>query len=225
MIQGTHLYFSYTGGPPYILNDLNFSVSPGDYISIVGENGCGKSTLIRLLLGFLTPLRGRLSSSARRIGYVPQRNDFTNSSFPITVDEVLRSYAHLLHLSAPADSHYNLSMFGMNSMKHSLIGNLSGGQHQKIMIIRALMGHPDLLILDEPSTGVDIMSQKEIYHCLYQLNREKKITVIAVEHNIDAAMRCSTLMYHMRQGQGHLCSPQRYAAEFLHTIGEEPSHV
>lgn len=225
MIQCSHLYFSYTGGPPYLLKDLNFSVPEGDYISIVGENGCGKSTLLRLLLGFLTPVKGSLSCTARCIGYVSQRNDFANTAFPITVEEVLRSYARLLHLSSSSDIDQNLSLFGMSNMRHTLIGNLSGGQHQKIMIIRALMGNPDLLILDEPSTGVDVMSQQDIYQSIYELNRKNKITVIAVEHNMDAAMRCSSLIYHMDQGRGHLCSPEKYADEFLHTLRKEPHHV
>jgi zinc transport system ATP-binding protein len=88
-----------------------------------------------------------------------------------------------------------------------LMGTLSGGQNQKILIARALMGNPDLLILDEPSTGVDINSQKEIYGLLKRINTENGITIVSVEHNLNAAISNSTLIYHLLGGQGHLCSP------------------
>ncbi len=100
------------------------------------------------------------------------------------------------------------------------MGNLSGGQSQKILIARALMGNPDLLILDEPSTGVDIKSQKEIYGFLKKINQENGITIVSVEHNLDAAISNSTLIYHMTEGNGHLCTPRQYADEFLKNKGK-----
>ena len=95
------------------------------------------------------------------------------------------------------------------------MGTLSGGQSQKIFIARALMGNPDLLILDEPSTGVDIGSQKEIYHFLTSINKKNGITIVSVEHNLDAAISNSTLIFHLCSGKGHLCTPEKYTAEFL----------
>lgn len=95
------------------------------------------------------------------------------------------------------------------------MGTLSGGQNQKILIARALMGNPDLLTLDEPSTGVDINSQKEIYGFIKKINKEKGITIVSVEHNLNAAISNLTLIYHLTGGQGHLCTPQKYAAEYL----------
>ena len=83
-------------------------------------------------------------------------------------------------------------------------------------IARALIGSPDLLIMDEPSTGVDIQSQQEIYALIKRLNTEDKLTVISVEHNLDAAVYNSTDIFHLAGGCGHLCNPQQYAAEFLH---------
>lgn len=95
------------------------------------------------------------------------------------------------------------------------MGTLSGGQSQKILIARSLIGDPDLLILDEPSTGVDINSQREIYSFLKKINKERGITVVSVEHNLDAAISNSSLIYHLIDGHGHLCTPQKYADEFL----------
>lgn len=215
MIKADNLTFSYTSAPPYVLDGISFEIHDGEYISILGENGCGKSTLIRLMLKFLKPTDGSLVSSAKRTGYVPQKNDFTNTSFPITVYEALNSYRKLLKIKDNSVIDENLTLVGMSDFKHSLMGNLSGGQSQKIMIARALTGNPDLLILDEPSVGLDVGSQKDIYSFLRKINHEKGITIVSVEHNLDAAITNSTLIYHLACGQGHMCSPQHYADEFI----------
>lgn len=215
MVTIEHLSFSYTGTLPFVLEDINLEVQNGSYLSILGDNGSGKTTLIRLLLGFLKPTRGSMSIDTRLIGYVPQIKDFTNSNFPITVYEVLYSYLKLMKHKDKTEITEALRLTGMEGFKSSLIGNLSGGQLQKIMISRALMGYPELLILDEPSTGVDIDSQKEIYALLKALCREQKITILAVEHNLDAVIANSTQIFHLQNGHGHLCSPELYAAEYL----------
>ena len=215
MIQAENLYFSYTGSPPYVLDGIDLEIRAGEYVSVVGENGCGKSTLMRLILKFLKPTGGTISSEAGRIGYVPQKNDFSNSNFPITVSEMLNSYRRLLKLKDKSILAKNLDQVGMSKFSDALMGTLSGGQTQKVLIARALIGNPDLLILDEPSTGVDINSQKEIYGFLKQLNQKNKITIVSVEHNLAAAVSNSTLIYHLVNGKGHLCSPQQYANEYL----------
>ncbi len=213
MIKIDHLWFSYTGRPSYILSDINVEISEGEYISVIGENGCGKTTLMRLLLGILKPTRGSVAVDAKSIGYVPQRNNFTNSNFPITVFEVLYSYLRLLKLKDKSIITEVLRITGMEGLKNSLMGSLSGGQTQKVLISRALMGTPELLILDEPSTGVDIDSQKEIYGLLKKMSLEQKITVVAVEHNLQAAFSYSTKVFHLQNGLGHLCSPDHYTRE------------
>ncbi|HMM06712.1 MAG TPA: metal ABC transporter ATP-binding protein [Clostridiales bacterium] len=215
MIKAEHLAFSYTGTAPYILDDIHLEIDSGAYVSIVGENGSGKSTLMKLILKFLKPTRGAIAANAKRIGYVPQKNDYSNSSFPITVYEMLNSYRHLLKLKDKRVIAESLHLVGLEGVKHTLMGTLSGGQTQKAHIARALMGEPELLLLDEPSTGVDIDSQKEIYGLLKKLNREKGITIVSVEHNLSAAVANSTLIYHLSGGKGHICTPQKYAAEYL----------
>jgi zinc transport system ATP-binding protein len=113
----------------------------------------------------------------------------------------------------------------MSGFAGALMGTLSGGQSQKILIARALMGNPDLLILDEPSTGVDVGSQKEIYGFLKRINKEKGITIVSVEHNLDAAISNSTLIYHLTGGRGHLCTPRQYADEFLKHKGKNDDNA
>jgi zinc transport system ATP-binding protein len=217
MITIHDLYFSYTGNAPFMLSGLNLEVPEGAYISIVGNNGCGKSTLLRLILGFLKPVKGGIHVDTSRIGYVPQRSE-VNTGFPITVEEAIHSYGRLLHMKH-IDTSSILSVTGMQDKKHELMGDLSGGQHQKVLIARALMGKPELLILDEPSTGVDVKSQQEIYSKLYDLNRKEGLTILAVEHNLEAATRNSTMMYHIASGQGHLCTPEHYISEYLSSEG------
>lgn len=215
MIVAKDLYFSYTGSPPFLIDGLNFTIRNGEYVSILGDNGSGKSTLLRLLLRFLKPTRGEIQCHASRIGYVPQKNDFSNSAFPITVTEALNAYRKLLRLKDRDAAEKALELTGMREYRNTLIGHLSGGQTQKVLISRALLGDPELLVLDEPSTGVDVASQKEIYGFISGLNRTRGITIVSVEHNLAAAIDNSTLIYHLAQGRGHLCTPEKYAAEFL----------
>ena len=211
MIIIENLFFKYTGQTPYTLSGVNLLVPKDSYISIVGNNGCGKSTLLKLILGFLSPTTGTIQIKTNKIGYVPQRQEF-NSAFPITVQEVIYSYGKLLHMKNINVCEI-LSITQMQDFKNQLVGDLSGGQYQRMLIARALMGTPDLLVLDEPSTGVDISSQKEIYKILRELNKNKKLTILSVEHNLYAATESSSMIYHLSDGKGHLCTPQNYLKE------------
>lgn len=219
MITAENLSFSYTGTRPFVLDNLNLRVERGEYISVVGENGSGKSTLMRLILKFLKPTSGKITLDTRRIGYVPQRNDFSNSAFPITVYEMLNSYRKLLKIRERSVILQSLGQVGLSDFSGALMGTLSGGQSQKALIARALMGNSQLLILDEPSTGVDVESQREIYGLIKRLNTQKKITILSVEHNLDAAIENSTRIYHLAGGKGHICTPQQYVSEYLNAKG------
>ena len=213
MIIIENLFFKYTGQTPYTLSGVNLLVPKDSYISIVGNNGCGKSTLLKLILGFLSPTTGTIQIKTNKIGYVPQRQEF-NSAFPITVQEVIYSYGKLLHMKNINICEI-LSITQMQDFKNQVVGDLSGGQYQRMLIARALMGTPDLLVLDEPSTGVDISSQKEIYKILRELNKNKKLTILSVEHNLYAATESSSMIYHLSDGKGHLCTPQNYLKEYI----------
>ena len=110
----------------------------------------------------------------KNIGYVPQRVDSFNSQFPISVSEILKVHGKALKLNVKKSIDYVLNKVNMTEFKNNLIGNLSGGQRQRVFIGRALMGEPDLIILDEPSTGVDYKNQLEIYDLLSKLNKEEE---------------------------------------------------
>lgn len=215
MLHIENLYFSYTKKEPYILNDINLTINKGDYISLLGENGSGKSTLVKLILKILEPTDGTINYNSIKIGYVPQRFENLNTQFPITVYEILNAYRRTIKIKDKDCISKYLEIVKMSNFKNSLIGTLSGGQCQKVFIARALMGNPDLLILDEPSSGVDVQSQNDIYTLIKNLNQDNKITVISVEHNLKAAVEYSTHIYHLSNNKGHLCKPQDYIDEYM----------
>lgn len=214
MIKIKNLCFSYTNKPPYALNDINLHIEKGVYLSVIGENGSCKTTLIKLILGLLKPNLGSIELGTNSIGYVPQRLDSFNSQFPITVKEVLKTHKNTLNLDKTIDISSVLEAVNMQSFNNKLLGMLSGGQQQRVLIARALIGNPDLLILDEPSTGVDFMNQQEIYGILKKLNKENKKTIISIEHNIDIALKNSTHILKVENGTIKLFTVNEYR-EFL----------
>ena len=202
MIELSHILFSYSGLPPWVLDDVSLSVPKGSYISILGENGSGKSTLMRMILGFVKPIAGHVRLSTRRIGYVPQRTGGNNSDFPITVFEMMDSYRRLLRIHDPHAVRQALSLTRTEDLSRRLMGTLSGGQRQRVLIARALLGQPDLLLLDEPSTGVDVPNQNEIYRLLSRLHKEEDLTILSIEHNLPAARTVSDALFVLKNGKG-----------------------
>ncbi|BDR68104.1 metal ABC transporter ATP-binding protein [Clostridium tetani] len=192
MINIQDMYFSYSKDNRYVLKNINLNIIKGGYYSIIGENGSGKSTLVKLILKLLNPSKGTISINTNKIGYVPQKLDYFNSKFPITVNEIFKCHFKALGLKNYTLLKQLLKELDINHLKSNLIGNLSGGQQQRVFIARALIGNPDLLILDEPSTGVDILSQKNIYDFLKNLNINKQMTIISIEHNLKAAFENSS---------------------------------
>jgi zinc transport system ATP-binding protein len=221
MVSISNLFFSFNDSSEYLLDNVNLHIGKGEYTSIIGDNGCGKSTLLKLLLKFLSPVKGSISIDTAKIGYVPQKQDNFNSGFPITVLEMLDAHRKALKIKDKSIVLKSLETMKIDSLKGSLIGNLSGGQRQKVFIARALIGNPDLIILDEPSTGIDVKSQDEIYTLIKELNKKLGITIISVEHNMKAAFANSTSIFYMKEGKGTLYSPNN----FLALISKEEYYV
>ncbi|AGF58368.1 zinc transport system ATP-binding protein [Clostridium saccharoperbutylacetonicum] len=218
MITIKNLSFSYTKGTN-LLTDINLNIPRGIYLSILGENGSCKSTLVKLILGLLKPDNGTITLGSNKISYVPQRMDNFNADFPITIKELLSCHAKTIGLKNPKCITDSLEKVNMLEFSKSLIGNLSGGQQQRIFIARALMGDPDLIILDEPSTGVDEKSQSEIYPLLQSLNKNFGKTIISVEHNTRIALKYSTHILKVENANIKLYSKE----EFLNTIDDDCS--
>ncbi len=187
LISIRNLRYSYNGIPA--LQGINLDINTGDFLGIIGPNGGGKTTFLKLILGLLKPEQGTIKlfgediESFRdwsRIGYVSQRAGMAATAFPINVQEVVG-----MHGSAASAIGNALSSVGMAQHARTLLRDLSGGQQQRVFIARALADNPKLLILDEPTVGIDAESQMKFYELLHELNREKNLTLVLVSHDID----------------------------------------
>jgi len=188
-------------GNNVVLDHVSFAIERGDYVGLVGPNGGGKTTLLKILVGLLTPQSGSVEIEGRpirdfrqkfRIGYVPQRVAQEHVNFPATVYEVVESgrvpRARLWGGLTGADRRAidgALATAGIDHLRDTLISSLSGGQRQRMHVARALAAEPEALILDEPFVGIDVAAQKEFYAFLKTLNRTQSLTIIFVSHDID----------------------------------------
>jgi zinc transport system ATP-binding protein len=174
-----------------VLRDINFKVYRKDFVGIIGPNGAGKSTLIRSILGMI-PYEGEVILNGK-VGYVPQLSSF-NREFPISVYDFVR-------LPVRKEKNWKvivdetLTKVGLEGFGKRLVGTLSGGQYQRASLARAIVGKPDIVILDEPESGVDEMGKARFYDLLYELNEDLGITILMVSHDIGMVFeKCKTVM-------------------------------
>lgn len=192
IIELKNVSFSYNGGA--VLEHISFSVKEGEYVGIIGPNGGGKTTLLKIILGLLKPTAGEVSINLEKsqIGYVPQRASQYHLRFPATVEEIVKSgrtaRLGLLGRFGKKDAEVieqALETTGILHLRRRLIGNLSSGETQKVFLARAFAGDPKILILDEPEMGIDIAGQEEFYTFLDKLNQERGLTILFVSHDIE----------------------------------------
>ncbi|MDP2894914.1 MAG: metal ABC transporter ATP-binding protein [Sulfurimonas sp.] len=183
-----------------ILSNISLEIFRSEYIAIIGPNGGGKTTLVRMLLGLEKPTSGEVKIYGKKlsdfkewhkIGYVPQRASHVDSSFPATVLDIVKmgrtSQSGIFSSFNETDKklvYDAMAKMDILDLQDKMIGTLSGGQRQRAMIARALASKPEILILDEPNTGVDVASQKNFYALLRKLNQEDKITIVFITHDI-----------------------------------------
>lgn len=191
--------FSYGGSP--VLEHVTTDIKAGDYLGIIGPNGGGKTTLLKILLGLLSPTKGSVeffgeyvASSSRRaeIGYVPQRASSLGEKFPATVHEIVESgrtpRTSFLRPWNKVDKkavERAYAVTGIAHLKLRRMDELSGGERQRVLIARAIAGEPSVLILDEPTSAVDVESQEQFYDFLDDLRKKLHLTVILVSHDVD----------------------------------------
>jgi len=212
-IEMKGVWFSYDKTP--ILEDIGFTLKKGDFLGMIGPNGGGKTTLLKLLLGILKPDRGLIEvlgeaphRARRRVGYVPQNTDF-NNNFPISVmDVALMGRLARSRMGKGFSSKDRpfveeaLKKVGMWDRRHDPIGKLSGGQRQRVLIARALVTEPEILFLDEPTAKVDPQFESNIYDFLKEINQQA--TIMTITHDVGVISRyvksvaCvnRTLIYH-----------------------------
>ncbi len=174
------------------LENINFKINEGEYVCLVGENGSGKSTLVKTIVGLLKADEGKinLNISLDEVAYLSQTN-LKDLEFPATSKEIIMSGVQK-HKKLPfytkkdkKDYEEIIKKLKIEDIQNRRIGDLSGGQKQRVLIARALIRNPKLLILDEPTTGLDYNITKELYRILENLNRENKMTIILATHDID----------------------------------------
>ena len=198
LIRLEGLEFRYRRDP--VLVDIDLEIQAGDFLAVIGPNGSGKTSLIKIMLGLLEPSRGTVSlfgvpirdfQEWERIGYVPQKATHFDPYFPASVQEVVgmglvAGGSRRRSRSGESESRVAgaLEAVAMDDKKDRPIGELSGGQQQRVFIARALVSSPEILILDEPTAGVDAESQNRFYGMLDRLNRETGLTVVFSTHNV-----------------------------------------
>jgi zinc transport system ATP-binding protein len=182
-----------------VLSDVSLKLSAGDYLGIVGPNGCGKSTLIKALLGLVPVNRGEIAlfgtpandfSQWQRIGFLPQRLRTLAAHFPATVSEVvalgLLGGKHFPKRLTAGDRQRVTGVceqMGIGDLARRMVSELSGGQQQRVLLARALVNDPELLILDEPTTALDPETRESFYALLRTINRERQTAVVMVTHD------------------------------------------
>ncbi len=205
LVEISGVYFSYNSSP--LLTDINLCIHKGDFVGVVGGNGCGKTTLVKLLLGHLTPQKGTILhySDGRpvatpAIGYLPQYAA-VDKRFPLSVREVVETGLLTPHkmwnpFIASADRRRvdaTLEQMGIAGLSSTPIGNLSGGELQKAILARAIVSSPRLLLLDEPDTYLDSYSQEHLYALLKEINKD--CAILLVSHDVSAVSeKCNRLL-------------------------------
>lgn len=193
---------SFERGNTRVLENINLVIERGEFLGVIGPNGAGKTTLLMIILGLIRPTSGTIKLFGEdirrfkewyRIGYIPQHALNFDANFPISVREVVsmgrfakKGMFRKLKKDDMKAIDEALEIVGMTEYRDRRIGELSGGQQQRVFIARALSSQPDLLILDEPTVGVDVIMQEDFYNFLEKLNKEKRITLMLSTHDISS---------------------------------------
>lgn len=192
-----------------VLQDLNFSVHSGDFLCIVGENGAGKSTLMKTILGLQPPIRGKVLTGdglrPNEIGYLPQQTQ-VQKDFPASVWEIVLSGCQgrcgrrpFYRRAEKQLAEHTLKKLHIAPLARRCYRELSGGQQQRVLLARALCATRSMLLLDEPTAGLDPKATAELYQLIARLNRQDGITVLMISHDLTAALDAASHILHIGQ--------------------------
>ncbi len=204
-----------------VAKNLNFKIDQGDYLCVVGENGTGKSTLIKTLLGLIKPLNGEVIANVqgknhKGVGYLPQQTQ-AQKDFPASVWEVVLSGVlnndhrrPFYNKKDKAEAEKNMEKLNILDLKKRCYRELSGGQQQRVLLARALCATDSVLILDEPVTGLDPAASMELYETIKDLNKKENVTIIMVSHDIKNALNYATHILHLEQENDFFGTVEEY---------------
>ncbi len=209
LIKCQNTSFAYEGIPA--IKDINFEVNEGDYLCVVGENGTGKSTLIKGLLKLKKPYEGEVilasDLAANEIGYLPQQT-VVQKDFPASVYEVVISgclnnlgWKPFFTKKEKKMASDNMERLGISHLKNSCYRDLSGGQQQRVLLARALCATKKIIILDEPAAGLDPLVTQELYQLIQDINQNMGITIVMVSHDVNAALKYASHILHLHNAQ------------------------
>ncbi len=181
-----------------VVTDINLAVHRGEILTLIGPNGAGKTTIARALLGIVKPSSGDVTTAAgTRIGYVPQRMQ-VEGTLPLTVRRLLC----LTHAYGEKEMAQSLTEVGAAHLLDRQAAELSGGEYQRVLLARALLGSPDVLILDEPTNGIDFAGQNALYSLLAAIRQERGCAILLISHDLHVVMAASDRVICVN---GHLC--------------------
>ena len=204
-----------------VAKNLNFKIDQGDYLCVVGENGTGKSTLIKTLLVLIKPLNGEVIANVqgknhKGVGYLPQQTQ-AQKDFPASVWEVVLSgvlnndhRCPFYNKKDKAEAEKNMEKLNILDLKKRCYRELSGGQQQRVLLARALCATDSVLILDEPVTGLDPAASMEFYETIKDLNKKENVTIIMVSHDIKNALNYATHILHLEQENDFFGTVEEY---------------
>lgn len=197
IIEAKNISVNY--GPSEVLKNISFKIERGDFVGLAGSNGAGKTTLVKALLGLLSLVNGEIELFGEReerfkdwqkIGYLPQKFSTINALFPATVEEIIglgllstKKFPKRITAADRQKTKKLMAELGITEQSKKMLSELSGGQQQKVLLGRALISEPEVLIFDEPSTALDPNSRDAFFRLLQTLNKEKGITIILITHD------------------------------------------
>lgn len=190
-------------GEGWVFHKLDLDIPQGDFVAVIGANGAGKSTLLKMLANVMLPTVGEIYYYGKnlkqfndwhKIGYVPQNPAKMQREFPISVEEVVAlgllkpgRLWQRLNIDDKKAIERVLSDFQLQDLRYRKIGELSGGQQQRVFLARAMVHSPEILLLDEPATGIDTASKAALYGMLRNINREQGVTIVMISHDLELA--------------------------------------
>lgn len=216
LIRGEQLSFSFQQQP--ILQNVSIAVRAGEIVTLIGPNGAGKTTLVRIMLGLLKPDQGQVHrSKALRLGYMPQKLSI-DPNLPLSVERFL-----LLACKDKKRITETLKETGIEKLRQSPLTRISGGEMQRVLLARALLREPQLLVLDEPVQGVDIAGQTELYQLIGEIRNRYNCGVLMVSHDLHLVMSATDTVVCLNQ---HICCQGHPEAvsndpEYLTLFGEQ----